>query len=178
MEFGALYCKPANPNCLKCIFKSDCKAHINNMVADLPKKIGKVKIKKRYFNYLVFFAEKDSVTWIRKREEKDIWQNLYEFPMIEGNKLFSEKELLKVLNDHSTLSSEFMIQKKKYDYKHILTHQQIFARFFKIHAPKNNIEDFLSKHGLKNTFPVNQGNIDSYGVSRLTDRFLHEVKIF
>ena len=85
MEFGALYCKPQNPDCSKCIFRNDCFAYNNNMVNKLPVKGNPVKQRKRYFHYLVLKIKKgDGIyTLLNKRLGKDIWENLYDFPMIE-----------------------------------------------------------------------------------------------
>lgn len=81
MDFGAVVCKPAAPVCSTCVFKKHCFAFLNNKVDDLPVKEKKISIRKRWFYYLVMEHQKKIA--IRKRTEKDIWQNLYEFPLIE-----------------------------------------------------------------------------------------------
>ena len=82
MEFGALQCVPKNPDCQNCIFNSSCAALQKKKVQVLPVKLKKIKISFRFFNYLVF--EDDNLnTLIQKRDQKGIWQNLYEFPLIE-----------------------------------------------------------------------------------------------
>ena len=82
MEFGALQCVPKNPDCQNCIFNSSCAALQKKKVQVLPVKLKKIKISFRFFNYLVF--EDDNLnTLIQKRDQKGIWHNLYEFPLIE-----------------------------------------------------------------------------------------------
>ncbi|RZJ73903.1 A/G-specific adenine glycosylase [Flavobacterium sp.] len=82
MEFGALQCVPKSPNCAICVMNDSCLALQKGKVDKLPVKFKKQKITNRYFNYLVY---KDEIgkTVLNKREGKGIWQNLYEFPLIE-----------------------------------------------------------------------------------------------
>jgi A/G-specific adenine glycosylase len=82
MEFGALQCVPKSPDCKNCIFNSSCAALQKKKVQYLPVKLKKVKISYRFFNYIVFEDDKLN-TLIQKRDQKGIWQNLYEFPLIE-----------------------------------------------------------------------------------------------
>ena len=85
MEFGALQCVPKSPNCGICVFNTSCAALQKNKVDQLPVKSKKVKVRNRYFNYIVVSDENDN-TIIQKRTAKGIWQNLYEFPLIETDK--------------------------------------------------------------------------------------------
>lgn len=82
MEFGATQCKPQSPDCNICPFKTKCVAFNENRIAELPVKIKSAKAKKKHFNFLVFMDKNES-TILEKREEKGIWQNLYQFPLIE-----------------------------------------------------------------------------------------------
>src|SRR5258708_9212913 len=81
MDFGAVICKPALPLCTSCILKKQCKAFLNNTANKLPVKEKKVTIKKRWF-YCLVIEYKNEIN-IRQRSGKDIWQQLYEFPLIE-----------------------------------------------------------------------------------------------
>ena len=54
MELGALQCVPQQPECSICPLQSACKAYALQQVAQLPIKERKIKIKKRFFHYLVF----------------------------------------------------------------------------------------------------------------------------
>lgn len=132
MEFGAKYCVPQNPVCEACVFNDRCEAFKNNMVAELPVKLKKLKVKKRYFNYLVVISE-DEKTQIEQRKRKGIWQNLYQFPLIETTAEISEEKLL-VNNDFKKFAET--IQEKdisKYNDKpvvHKLSHQHLFTTFW------------------------------------------------
>ncbi|MEG1571933.1 MAG: A/G-specific adenine glycosylase [Bacteroidales bacterium] len=83
MEFGALQCKPQNPLCDKCIFKLDCIAYTRKLTSELPIKTKKKELKDRVFVY--FVAHNAQGVFLHKRKAKDIWQNMWEFPMLELN---------------------------------------------------------------------------------------------
>lgn len=93
MDFGAVICKPLAPLCTECVFNKECYAFLNDKINELPVKEKKLKIRKRWFYYLVI--ECDDKIMIRQRLDKDIWQGLYEFPLIETDK---EEEINKILS--------------------------------------------------------------------------------
>jgi len=104
MDFGATQCTPKLTDCKKCFLKKNCQAFQNGKVTELPVKSKKIKKKPRHFNYLVLNSKGN--VWVQKRTQKDIWQNLYEFPLIETEALLKKdvlskneiwKELLSVL---------------------------------------------------------------------------------
>ncbi len=177
MEFGALHCKPVNPGCSACIFKKECFALKNNMTDRLPRKEGKVSIKKRYFNYLIPVASDSQKTWLSKRTGKDIWKNLYEFPLQEDHRLLATNKIKSMLKDKGCPVDQMEISKQGPDYRHILTHRQISARFFMVRAPEQVLIDCFLKLELNDLFPVNPGEFKSFAISRLTDRFLTENNI-
>jgi A/G-specific adenine glycosylase len=129
MEFGALQCIPKNPDCKNCIINSDCFAYNKDLVSDLP--VKKQKIKVRYFNYLYILY--DDITFVEKRTKKDIWNSLYQLPLIETKKECSLKELqenrywIQILEN---LNPD--IDKEVFSKKHVLSHQVLVARFYKI----------------------------------------------
>ncbi len=131
MDFGAVVCKPAAPFCTKCIFKNNCIAFLNNKVNELPIKKKKNSIKKRWFYYLIMEYKNEIV--IRQRKEKDIWLQLYEFPMIEAVKESDQKNILQQAEKKGWL------EKKNYKaiaisrlIKQQLSHQLIVGQFIQI----------------------------------------------
>ena len=164
MEFGALVCLPKNPKCDTCIFNGPCYALQHKTIDQLPVKIKKLKVRKRYFNYLVVDHQGDS-TLIRKREHKDIWQNLFEFPLHETNDdVFDELAFEKFIFDELSISGSFTLQ--KYNQKpiiHKLTHQTLYASFW-IVKPDEKIKNLISWHELKeHALPVLLQNfVDKY----------------
>jgi A/G-specific adenine glycosylase len=122
MEFGALHCTPQNPTCEDCVFARQCFAKQKGMQRQLPVKEKKLKVRKRYFYYIVRMSGKSLA--MQKREAKDIWQGLYDFELLEKAKPLSEASLMKELKlKHFEITEE---------YKHVLSHQIILARFIRI----------------------------------------------
>ena len=81
MDFGATWCTPKQAKCNKCPLSEQCAAFQTNRVEKYPIKQKKLKKRTRYFHYLIF--NYSGQTWIEKRAGKDIWQGLYQFPLIE-----------------------------------------------------------------------------------------------
>ncbi|HMK06822.1 MAG TPA: A/G-specific adenine glycosylase [Flavobacterium sp.] len=133
MEFGALQCVPKNPNCAICPLNFGCLALQQKKVNQLPVKSKKVKVKNRFFNYLVFLDENEN-TIIQKRSAKGIWHNLYEFPLIETEQeidfdFISEQIQQKHFVENDVISIEEFHAKSQ---MHKLTHQQLHIKFWKV----------------------------------------------
>lgn len=143
MEFGAQFCTPRNPSCEVCTFQKDCFAFKNALQHQLPVKLQLKKARKRYFYY--FVIQKGNSFLMKKREEKDIWHGLYDFVVVETKKpadpekLFAEDESLRKFRKGKLADISGM-------YKHILSHQLIYARFIQISLSRD-VE--LSGPGLK-----------------------------
>jgi A/G-specific adenine glycosylase len=171
MEFGALYCKPLNPDCINCPFKKDCFAFQNGLVNHLPVKSKSKEPRIRYFYYLVIIRKNqkgEKLLYLRKRTEKDVWQNLYDFPMIETVKEISDEELLTSSQWKEIFGqSQFRIAFRSDQYKHVLTHQVIFAKFYVIQCREK--ED----PGLHYLL-VPKKEISRYPVPRLIEEFLNQ----
>ena len=166
MEFGALQCVPANPDCEGCVLRDSCVAFESNRVSLLPIKDKKTKVTKRHFNYL-YIRYGDS-TFLQKRTKKDVWQNLYEFPLIESDHLFEVDELLNNPAFNALIEGvQVNLRSVSPIRKHILTHRQIFARVFVIEIDRMN--EKLNNFELTNT-----DKIHDYPVSRLMEMFLED----
>jgi len=130
MEFGSLVCKPKNPICNECIYQKSCFAYLNQKTLTLPLKNSKKKVKERFLNFLIIKSP-DGNTVIEKRINKDIWQNLYQFPLIESEKPLDKKNLSIKLKEIQYLNSkdiEFYLYQNK-SFSHKLTHQNIHSSF-------------------------------------------------
>jgi A/G-specific adenine glycosylase len=130
MDFGAEICTPKKPACDNCPLSNQCFALRKGLVPLLPFKQKKLTIKNRYFYYIVPIS--NNYTWIRKREGKDIWNGLWEFPLVEKEQSIdfeSYRDLEKqfCLARHSIKAvSDKIVQK--------LTHQKIQSVFVTIDA--------------------------------------------
>ena len=134
MEFGALQCVPKNPLCSSCDLMSICYAFQKNMQSALPKKAKAKASRRRYLYYIV--AQRGKSLLMRKRSKKDIWHGLYDFHSVENEIPLEQDAVLKKIQEsfgkeitagHISISA---------DYKHILTHQVILAKFVVIRAEK------------------------------------------
>ena len=135
MDFGALICKPSSPLCTECPLHSKCIAFRENKVSLLPVNEKIINLKKRFFNYLI--VEYKCRFYIRKRIEKDIWQNLYEFILIESDSVMDTKSLLKNKKfTHIFKEENFKISNMSQNLSQKLTHQLINGRFFHIKTLK------------------------------------------
>lgn len=161
MEFGALWCKPQNPKCEECPLQEHCLAFSNNTVALLPVKDKKIKIKNRYLHYFIFNYKNN--VYIQKRTEKDIWQNLYEFYLIETNEAKSADELLKN-NTLKTLVNNFEVVSIVNAKKHILSHQHLYATFYEL-----NIKTLIKS---KSLLKINRSDLNDFGLPQLINKYL------
>lgn len=132
MEFGAIQCVPKNPNCLDCIFQNECLAFQQGKVSLLPVKGKKVKVKKRYLNYFVIIDDVKN-TLLEKRNGKGIWQNLYQFPLIETfekQKNFTDEEFKTLLTERH-INTDFVMEKwNDQPVLQKLTHQHLEINFW------------------------------------------------
>ena len=135
MDFGAVICKPQLPLCTDCVLNSRCKAYKSNTVNRLPVKEKKIVKKTRWFYYLVI--EYNGRQYVRKRGAKDIWENLYEFVLIENDKALPLEKLREFSLVKEILgSNNFKILQISPVYKQLLTHQTIQGQFIKIKITK------------------------------------------
>ncbi len=132
MEFGALQCKPKNPECSSCPLGDSCVALQKGMIASLPVKANKQKITKRYLNYLVLQDPKGQ-TLFKKREGKGIWQNLYEFPFLETELEIGANDIKTKVN--GMLEGHLFDQPRRMNDKiivHKLSHQHLHVHFWQV----------------------------------------------
>lgn len=130
MDFGAVVCKPVAPLCATCIFRKHCFAFTHDKVQELPVKEKKTRIRKRWFYYLVL--EYKNEVAVRQRTGKDIWQQLFEFPLIEAGEETIVSTILKQ-------AEETMLDKKPYEvvtqsrlFRQQLSHQTIAGHFIRL----------------------------------------------
>ncbi|MEK8178790.1 A/G-specific adenine glycosylase [Flavobacterium buctense] len=155
MEFGALQCTPKNPDCRNCIFNDSCAALQKKKVALLPVKSKKVKVRMRHFNYLIFSDENEN-TLLQKRTEKGIWQNLYEFPLLETENELIEEELLTLMQNQQFVPNE-VLNIHWYNSEttvHKLSHQHLNINFWKIGVKGKLANGINWESAKKMPFPI------------------------
>ena len=164
MEFGALQCKPKNPYCIVCPLNDSCVSLDKGTTGELPVKLKKVKVKKRYFNYLVY--DNGNQTVLQQRLGKGIWEGLYEFPLIEDEKCTVDtipgtQTFKEIINGGEYIITPF----KEEPIVHKLSHQHIYTRFFIIKTDTNPVLQGIQKN-------VNRQEIHNYPVPILLGNFI------
>lgn len=145
MDFGATHCTPRQPACPACPLRERCAALQTGQVNRLPAKSKTAGKKERFFAYVVFYHRDH--TWVRQRDGKDIWQNLYEFPLLELPALPADPADLPGMLLHEFFPGGFppgaAVRGISRPYRQTLTHRIINAVFCEIDLPDEiEIADF------------------------------------
>lgn len=159
MELGSLICKPQNPKCEECPVVANCISYKLGTQNLLPVKKKKVSVKILYFNFLVFYSD-DKI--IIEKRTTGIWKNLYQFPLKEHNSIFNKKEVLNHISGFNN-SKEILISESEM-FKHILSHRNIYAKFWMIKGADIQIG--------KNQLFIDKSELEKYPIPKLIDRFL------
>lgn len=162
MEFGSQQCKPKSPNCETCPLLTSCKAYATGSIKTLPVKLKKTKVTKKYFNFLVLDSD-DHKTYLEQRTQKGIWQQLYQFPLIETSASVSKNEFLVHLDESNKITIPYkkVLLFNTSDIIHKLSHQELHVKFWILNtktSPKN---------------AVKWSDITSYPVPAVIERFIN-----
>ncbi|MBL0357639.1 MAG: A/G-specific adenine glycosylase [Chitinophagaceae bacterium] len=131
MDFGAIVCKPQLPLCSDCRLKKKCVAYLNNNTGQLPLKEKTISRKTRWFYY--FVLQYNNQWHVHKRSSKDIWENLYEFMLVENDQSLTIEELLKRPAIKAIMQKKSIaIKTVSGIYKQQLTHQTICGQFISL----------------------------------------------
>lgn len=139
MDFGATICKPS-PLCEECFFNHACLAYRTGRQQLLPVKEKKTVLKKRWLNY--FIVQCGEEVLIQQRSGKDIWQDLYQFFLIETPKALSSKKLLQLFEKESGISAYAFGEEWKT--AQALSHRMVHFHFFRVRVQqKKKVEGFV-----------------------------------
>ncbi len=166
MELGATVCTPKKPLCIQCPFHEKCDAFNSGKIAERPVKLKKTKIRKRHFHYAIIYKNKTIL--MKRRSGGDIWQGLYEFPLIEKDtEIYSQasisNEFQKVLGS-SSLEYLGSIRLKK----HILSHQHIYCIFHEYSSRTGQVLEGDYKR-------IALSEIDDFPLPRAITKFIEEI---
>lgn len=148
MDFGALQCTHASPDCLLCPLMDNCIAYLQGRVDELPIKLHRTKIRKRFFNYI--YVRTGNYTFIRKRMGNDIWRNLYEPLLLEMELDFSDSlsGIVRQLQEMLGSRTDMFLRPIKMGVKHVLSHQIIYTNFYELTLtqPLDVLEGYQKVH--------------------------------
>ncbi|ASU31914.1 A/G-specific adenine glycosylase [Mucilaginibacter xinganensis] len=139
MELGAIICKPKNPACGICPVRTDCYAFTHNATNSLPVKLNKVKVRERYLNYFLI-TDSDKVL-VNKRNQSDIWANMYDLPLVETTSLMDPGELLRLPMVTDFFGNNVEVTEISPIKKHVLTHQRLYVRLIKIQNMPSKLQE-------------------------------------
>lgn len=168
MDFGALQCKPATPLCETCPLAETCEALSTHQVDKLPVKSKRTSVRDRYLTY-IYTRTQEGLTLLHRRGSGDIWQGLFEFPMIESDKKLTSKQVDEFI--HSSLvkvSVNIKVDLIAQDVRHQLTHQRLHADFYCLTLPS-------ADRNAKGQW-VEEKSLDRYALPRLLEKLLEKMK--
>jgi A/G-specific adenine glycosylase len=115
-------------------------------------------------------------TLLRKRTGKDIWQNLFDFPMVEKEKRTASSKIVKMMQREFFPDLDLKPQGSE-AYKHILSHQVIFARFYvaTVIEPEDSARILKKLQRKYSLVPI--VDFPDYPVPRLIEKVINETKI-
>jgi len=163
MDFGATCCAPQTPQCATCPMKRFCIAYKKNLQDVLPVKTQKTKISARYFHYI--YVEQGKFTWLHKRGAGDVWQNLYEPPLLETP---TEKLDTAARGQLKKWFGPARVSACGKPVKHVLSHRIIYAQLYKVVIPPTcKVPSEFVRVSIK--------ELPKYAVSRLVQKLLEKI---
>lgn len=160
MDFGATCCTPQTPLCANCPFNKNCVAHLEGKEELLPVKAQKIKVTERFFHYI--YVEQGKYTWLHKRGAGDVWQNLYEPPLLETKDSFSK---WKNSSAYKKLFSTYKPELLATPIKHVLSHRVIHADLYQVTLPPTvKVPEGVLR--------VEKKHLPDYAISRLVQKLL------
>ena len=162
MDFGATCCTPQTPQCVICPMSKFCVAYQKNLQEKLPVKTQKTKVSTRYFHYIYVVQGKN--TWLHKRGAGDVWQNLYEPPLVETPTekldISARRQLTKWFGSAEVVPAGKPV-------KHVLSHRIIYAQLYQVKLPPTQKvpTEFIR---------ISKIALPKYAVSRLVQKLLEK----
>lgn len=166
MDFGALHCKPTSPLCDTCPLADTCQALREHLVDKLPVKAKRTAIRDRYLTY-IYVRTRDGFILLHRRGSGDIWQGLFEFPLIESDRPLTQSEVEEKVKDVFQ-SSIFNFHFIARDVRHQLTHQRLHADFYCLTLPHANDEMVNGKW-------IRESDLDRHALPRLLEKLLEKL---
>lgn len=168
MDFGATVCKPMAPLCSACPLQNGCAALATGKVNQLPVKEKTLQRRTRFFNY--FILEYRQKIWVQQRTAKDIWQNLFEFYLVESEKQirWDIPLIQNWLKDQLSIHDAIILSKTEPIVQQ-LTHQQIKGQFIHIQLKQKPAS-------LKTGDWENAARIQELAFPKLINSYLQQLK--
>lgn len=168
MDLGATVCKPRSPLCCQCLLAAHCEAFKLKKIENFPVKEKKLLIKERWFYYLI--VELKGKYYIRTRTEKDIWQQLHEFILIESEKQLSDNQLFASVAFKEIINVKYQYLLSSENLTQRLTHQCINGRFVLLK---------IDKHLNSNSYTLkSKSELKKMAFPKLISAYISQKKLF
>ncbi|WP_288280444.1 A/G-specific adenine glycosylase [uncultured Prevotella sp.] len=164
MDFGAIQCTPASPECMNCPLMESCVAFRKGRVAELPVKLKTLKVQERRLTYV--YIRYQGETAIHRRGEGDIWQGLYEPLLIENG----ESSILNSCVPPVASDQRSSAQLIKKNVKHVLTHRILWTDFYLWEPDERPALP-------KDYFWIKEAELDDYAKPRLIEILLDSLTL-
>lgn len=164
MDFGATVCTPLRPRCEACPLADRCLAFGAGTVAERPVRRGAVQVRDRWFHYLHIVCVGRVV--LQRRGAGDIWQGLYQFPLIETDAPADFAAVGATETFRAWVGETWTLRRSATLPLHQLTHQRLHATVHLIEVPQ------LTE--LSAASAVDAASLGDYAVPRLLERYLEK----
>ncbi len=168
MDFGATVCKPKLPVCEICVLQRSCTAFAKNKINELPLKEKKLVKRVRHLYYVVAHYKEE--VYIKQRIEKDIWQSLWEFILLEQANAGEPADVLKTPLFRNLVGQRFQLLNVSLPYKQQLTHQTVYASFIAIKLSARIKSD--------NYTAVTKTGLSDFAFPKIISRYLQQEQPF
>lgn len=168
MDFGALQCVPASPDCGRCPLGGMCRAFAERRVAELPVKSKRTAVKDRYLVYIYMCTP--SQVFLHRRAAGDIWQGLHEPYLLEFAEPATADEIFRQVEKCVPMAGA-KIEMVAKDVKHVLTHRRLHVDCYVLSLP----EGIAPPEGY---FAVPAEERDGYAVPALVSRLYEKIKSY
>lgn len=155
MDFGALQCVPKSPDCSCCLLAESCQALADGSVETLPVKQHIARVRDRFFTYIYIRYARE--TLLQRRGSGDIWQGLYQMPLLESEHPMQPAEVLERVGQYGRLTLLCT------NHRHQLTHQRLHADLYLLEADQRPPIDGVW---------IRETERDQYAVPRLVEEML------
>lgn len=164
MDLGATVCTPRSPRCGECPWQDGCLARAAGTVALRPVKVGKTKVRERLFDYLHLTSGGRTV--MVRRGAGDIWQGLYEFPLVEHDAPLDFGALSSTEAFRRWVGADWTLRGSSVLKPHRLSHQLLRATVWRLEVPR--FTECAQAHAL------DDGEVGLRAVPRLLEVYLNE----
>jgi len=131
MKIGSTICTPRKPSCPLCPLRERCQAHLEQDTQKYPVAKKKAKLTHRWFHYLYAMDDQDRI-YIQQRADGDIWQGMYELPLIEA---MDEKYVPQSIEDWGhefTVSDDTARPRISGSDTRLLSHQRLYISYYEV----------------------------------------------